>query len=270
MAEIDEVDEQVGEAHFLERGLEGLDDGVRQLADEADRVGEEHLLLVRQHELARRGIECREELVLGKHAGASEAVQQRGFAGVRVADERGERPVVAQASLALDGAILANVLQIAFEPGDALLHAAAVHLELRFTRAARADAAALAREVRPHAREAREEVLELREFDLESAFAGAGALSEDVENELSAVEHLARGEFLEIAALRGREFVVENDGGRVLCPALAGDLLGLALADVIGRGRLFELLDDGIDDLRAGGGGEFAGVRKGSLRGPTG
>ena len=40
---VDDVQEQVGLAGFLERGLERRDQGVRQVADEADRVGEQRV-----------------------------------------------------------------------------------------------------------------------------------------------------------------------------------------------------------------------------------
>ena len=60
-------------AHLLERALEGLDELVRQLVDEADRVDEQH----RQRRSGRREaadgrIEGREELVLDQHAGAGQ------------------------------------------------------------------------------------------------------------------------------------------------------------------------------------------------------
>ncbi len=152
-----------------------------------------------------RGIERGEELVLGENTRAGEAIEKRGFACVRVTDERSHGPIAPQAALALDGAILADGQEVAFEPGDAVLHAAAVDFELGLARAARADSAALAGEVRPHAGEARGEgALQLRELDLEAALARARALGKDVEDELRAVEHLAVGQFLKIAPLRGR------------------------------------------------------------------
>ena len=64
----------------------------------------------------------------------------------------------------------------------------AVALELRLTRAARADAAAEPLEVLPHAAHARQVVLELRELDLELALGADGVLGEDVEDQLRAVD----------------------------------------------------------------------------------
>ena len=53
-------------------------------------------------------------------------------------------------------------------------------------------------------------MLQLREFNLHLAFARAGALRENVENERRAVEDFAVEDFFQVAALRGRKFVVEN------------------------------------------------------------
>ena len=65
---------------------------------------------------------------------------------------------------------------------DAAADQAAVGLELRFARAPRADAAAEPLEVLPHAAQPGQDVVELRELDLELALALA-RLGEDVEDE---------------------------------------------------------------------------------------
>ena len=84
-AGVDDVDEQVGLGDHLERALERLDQPVGQLADEADRVGQEHGLAAGQREAAGGGVERGEEPVLDEHAGVGEPVEQRALAGVRVA-----------------------------------------------------------------------------------------------------------------------------------------------------------------------------------------
>ena len=48
-----------------------------------------------------------------------------------------------------------------------------------------------------------QQMLELRQFDLQLAFARPGALREDVENQRRAVEDFAVENFFERAALRG-------------------------------------------------------------------
>jgi hypothetical protein len=67
----------------------------------------------------------------------------------------------------VEAARLRDVVEAAAEHRDPLAHAPAVDLELRLARTAGADAAAETRQVRPRAREARQQVLELRELDLQ-------------------------------------------------------------------------------------------------------
>ena len=89
--------------------------------------------------------------------------------------------------------------------------AAAVGLELRFAGAQRADAAALSRQRVARSDQPRHEVLELRELDLELAFPRARAAREDVEDQLRAIDDLAVERLLEVAQLRRRQLVVEDD-----------------------------------------------------------
>ena len=107
--------------------------------------------------------------------------------------------------------------------------------------------------MRPHSRQARQQILQLRELDLQPAFTAARALREDVENELGAIEHFAREKIFQIASLRRRKFVVENDRSDVLILERLLDHLRFAFADVVRRRRLLQFLRDGIDDLRTGG-----------------
>ena len=60
------MDQEVRDQDLLERGLEGLDEPVRQPADEAHGVGEEQLLVAGQQQLAGGRVQRREELVLGE------------------------------------------------------------------------------------------------------------------------------------------------------------------------------------------------------------
>ena len=73
--------------------------------------------------------------------------------------------------------------QLFLQARDAVADDAAVELELRFADAARADAAGLPLEVRPCARQARQQVFELRQLDLRARLAAARAAGENVENQ---------------------------------------------------------------------------------------
>ena len=105
----------------------------------------------------------------------------------------------------------AHVFQILFDFLDAVVDAAAVGFQLRFTGAARADAAAQPGHLDALAGQARQQVIQLRQFHLQAAFPGARAAGEDVEDELRAVDDAARQLLLQIALLGGREVVVEDD-----------------------------------------------------------
>src|SRR5262245_9017966 len=87
------------------------------------------------------------------------------------------------------------VLDLLDTAGDA----AAVGFELGFAGTAGADSAAEARHLDAASGEPRQAVIQLREFDLQAAFASAGTRREDVENELCAVDDLGIQRFLEVA-----------------------------------------------------------------------
>ena len=66
---VDDVQEQVGVVQLLERGAEGGDQILRQVADEADGVGDDDLALLGEAQAAAGGVERGEELVLDEHVG---------------------------------------------------------------------------------------------------------------------------------------------------------------------------------------------------------
>ena len=177
-----------------------------------DRVGDHDVRAARQRQLAHRGVERREQLVGDVGLGAGERAEQRRLAGVGVADQRHarhrDRPRgrCVRSRAAGEGARACPVSDRTRRGQQS-----AVGLELRLAGTAQADAALLPFEVRPAAHQARRQVLELRELDLELALEAAGALREDVEDQAAAVEHAPAGQLLEIALLAGRQRVVDED-----------------------------------------------------------
>src|SRR6266568_1183561 len=97
---------------------------------------------------------------------------------------------------------------------DAVADDAAVELQLRLADAARPDAARLPLEMRPGARQPRQRVLELRQLHLRARLPAPRAAGEDVENQAAAIDDRDAGDRFEVARLRRREVVVENDEGR--------------------------------------------------------
>ncbi len=146
------MDEKIGQGGFLERGVEGLDELVRELAHKTDSIGEEKRLFVRQGDLARRGVEGGEKFVLHENIRAGEAAEERRFADIGVTDNGGIRHRRALAVLALGGAGAAHVFQFALQAVDLEPDLALVLLELAFAFAFRADPAALLAEMAPGSR----------------------------------------------------------------------------------------------------------------------
>ena len=190
---VDDVEQEVGVGGFFERGPERGEQVLRQIADESDGVGDDDLALFGKSKPPRACVERGKELVLGEHVGIGERVEQRALAGVGVADDGDHRHVESAAPAARSLALLGQRLELRLEVGDALACAAATDFELRFTGAAPADAAGETRERVVFLPEPRERVFELGELDLQLAVARLGALGEDVENELRAIDDLEIG-----------------------------------------------------------------------------
>ena len=180
--------------------------------------------------------------------GAREAVEQRRLARVGVADEgdhgHAARPCAGRGA---GGGAPARARARSRIFSDAVADHAPVGLELRLAGAPRADAAAQALEVLPLPDEARQQVGELGQLDLELALHGARALGEDVEDERGAVDDLAaRASRRGCAPGRATARRRRSSGRRRSRSGQRLDLLDLALAEVErGRRRLALLGDAG-------------------------
>ena len=101
-------------------------------------------------------------------------------------------------------------------------------------------------------------VLELRQLDLQARLPRAGAAREDVEDQLGAVDDLGVQLLLEVAHLRGREVVVEDDEVGLALLRQRLQLGQLALAEEGGRVHLAAPLHQLAQHARPGGVGEPA------------
>ena len=252
---VDHVQQQVGLGRLFQGGAEGGEEVMGQALDEAHRVGEQDPGPALQTDGPGRGVEGGEELVLDEDLGAGQGPHEGGLAGVGVAHE-GDAEEVAP-GLAGGGHLRADAVQLALQGADAGADQAAVDLQLGLAGAAAtggahaADGAApgLARQVGPLPGEARQQVLELRQLHLHVGRARARVAGEDVEDDGAAVEDAHLRELLEVAHLGRGQVVVEDDhvGPGALRQLL--QLLGLALADVVGGvdpgPRLHHALDHG-------------------------
>ena len=256
---IDDVQQQVRIARFRQRRLERGDEVVRQIANETDRVGEQHRAAGEAVETAQRRVEGREQLVGHVDARAGDLVEQRRLARIRVADQGRDRQRIplprTPCGVALGFDFFEALLELLHAPGKQ----AAIEFELGFAGTAQADrAAALALKVGPAAHKARRHVLQLGQLDLQLAFVRAGALGEDVEDEPGAVDDAALGIFFQIALLHRRERVIDQDQVGVERGALRLEFLGLAAADEELRVRLFDARVQRTDHGRPSRAREFA------------
>ena len=80
----------------------------------------------------------------------------------------------------------------------------------------------------PGAHEAALLVAEMRQLDLQPAFAGPGAPAEDFEDQPGAVEHLGLPRHLQIALLHGRDRVVDDDEFGILFRDQLAEFLDLS------------------------------------------
>ena len=233
------MQDKVGAHHLLERGPEGRHQRVRQIGDEPDGIGQDHAPPAWQLQLAHGRVERLEHLVLGGDGGAGQPVEQRGLAGVGVADDGHHREGHPAAPRTVQAARLDHHGQLLADGRDALVDQPPVGLDLRLAGAAEeAEAAALALQVGPGADQPALLVGEVRQLHLQAALARGRTLAEDLQDQAGAVEHLAAPGLLQVALLHRAQGMID-DGQRGLAVGDQRPKLGhLAGAEQRRRPRL--------------------------------
>ena len=205
MRGIADMQDDIRLQHLFQRGAEGRDQFVRQIRDEAHRVGQDHAPPVRQAQAAHGGIERGEQEVLRHHVGMGQLVEQRGLAGVGIADQRDDGIRHLLARRAMKPARALHLFDLLANLGEAFADQAPVGFDLGFTGATEeAKAAALALQVGPGPHQPRTLISEMRQLNLQPAFPRLRAFAEDFEDERGAVQHLGVPRFLQIALLHRR------------------------------------------------------------------
>ena len=179
-------------------------------------------------------------------------IEQRGLPCVGVTDQRDCRHRHCFPPRPLLGPHPANVFYLFFHVPDAPVNFSAIGFELGFARAPGADTAAQLRHLDSAPAQPGQHVLQLRQLHLQLAFPGARMFRENVEDQLSAVDHAGVDQFLDVALLRSREVVIEQQqigGDR---SGGARDLFQLAASDQGGRIGTVAMLQKLSDDLGAG------------------
>jgi len=171
---------------------------------------------------------------------------------VRVADQTcGEVRIAPLAHFA--GLAGLHFGEFALQRQQPLLHEPAVQFDLLLAGTARSDAHRCAArhltKMRPHRAEPWRRVLELSDLDLELRLLRRGAMCEDVEDQLAAIDDLDRGAFardflFERLDLARRKLVVENDQRRLQRLRHLRQLFDLPLAEVGSSPRLLAVLHE--------------------------
>ena len=170
-----------------------------------------------------------------QHCGASQRIEQCGLARIGVAHQRDRchrhrlppRPLLRPHS--------SHIFYLLFHMPDAPVNLPAVGFELGFTWAPGPDAAAQLRHFYSAPAQTRQHVLQLRQFHLQLAFARSRMFRENVEDELGAVNHPGVDQFLDVALLRSREVVIEQQQISGDRGGGAGNFLQLSTSDQRGR-----------------------------------
>ena len=255
-AGIDHVQQHIGLGRFFQRGLEGLHQPVRQVADEAHRVGQDDVGPRPQMQPPGERIERGKELVGRQRPRTGEAIEQRGLAGVGVADQRHAQGLAALAGTTARAALAIHLLQPFAHLADLVVDHPAVQLQLGFAgAAAHTDTAALALEVGPHPHQARGLVLQPGKLDLQLALVAAGTLGKYFDDQFGAVGHLHLPETLQVALLDGADGVIEQHQADTRGAQLVGNAFGRSGPQIqagIGAAAAQHLAHDGLETGRAG------------------
>jgi len=223
---------------------------MRQPADKAHGVRQHGFALAGKQAAARAGIQRREQFVFDKHVRARQRVEQRGFARIGIADERDRPDRAFGPAAALHPAALPDVFDFLFETLNPPANDAAIHLEFLFAGSPNADAALLTHDGTA-ARQSRQHVLKLGQFDLVLAFIGLRALRKNIENQLGAVNHLDAENFLQVDGLAGTQIRIEQDDVRACLVHRRLHLRRLSRPDQRRRTRPRAALHKGTCDIRA-------------------
>ena len=190
------MEEDVTLARVLQRRRECLDELGREVADEADRVGEEYLtpdaLVLRVHPRHVRP-ERREEFVFARDPLSGECIHEARLARIGVADDPDRYEPLAGARLAVLGTHadigLETLLYSPLFLAEVTLH----DLGIGLADTARPHTAALTGELHPHAIDTRTHVPDGGELDLELGLGRVGVEGEYLEDEVHAVPYLHLG-----------------------------------------------------------------------------
>ena len=217
MGGVADMQDQIGLHDLFQRRPEGGDQIGRQFGHETDRVRQDEGAPRLQRQSAHRRVEGGEQPVFGRHRGARQAVEQGGFASVRIADENDDGKRHAPPGGAMQAARAGHRCEFPPQPHDPFVDPPPVHLELRFAGAAdEPQPAALPLQMRPAADQAAALIGQRRQLHLQAPFPRARPRAEDLKDQGGPVQHLDAPRAFEIALLDRRERRVHDHDARAL------------------------------------------------------
>ena len=150
-----------------------------------------------------------------------------------------------------------HLIQFALEPHDTVPDQPPVNFNLAFPWAPKeAEAPALAFQVRPGPNEPRALIFQMREFNLQAAFARAGPFAKNLQDQPGAINYLAAPGAFQIALLHGAERGIHNHHPHLLVMQRLLLHLHLTFTHQGGRPPLAQRMDRGMDDGDTNGSGK--------------
>jgi len=187
---IDHVYEKICFGNFFQGGPKCSYQGSGQALDETYGIRQKDFLPSCETHTARHGIKSGKEPVLGKAVRAGKRIEQGRLTGVSVANQGHHGRSRMFASFAMQLTVGTYMLKFFLQLIFLAAQQAAVYLDLLLTFTALLHTTFLARQVRPLPGQARQIILDLRQFNLQASLFGMGALAKDDEDQRSPVKHL--------------------------------------------------------------------------------
>src|SRR5690554_1252448 len=246
---IDNMQQQIGLYRLFKRGPESRNQGRRQIADEAHRIGHHHLPGTLYPHATRRGVQGGEQLIGRIGVCPCQGIEQCRFAGVGIAHQRDRQRAAARTRAPLRGALTLHPCQALSQQPDLVAYHATVHFKLRLAWPAHADAPTLPFQVGPHPGQACGKVLQLSQFDLQLALVAFRAQRENIQYEGYAVDHTPLEASFKVALLRRRKRLIEQHDFRAGFVSDQYGLFQFARTNEMGSVRASPARDDGRDNL---------------------
>ena len=207
-----------------------------QAGHKAHRVHQQHRHAAGQYQLAAGGVQCGEQHVRFRYAGAAQSIHQAGFAHVGIAYKADHRHPGLGTGLAALAPALFHFGQLFSQRIDAGMHMAAVQFQLGLTgtaagTTAAAATAALTAERFAHALQTGQAVAQKGQFGLQLALVGDGAATENFKDQHGAVDHFQSAQRIgDVADLAAGQFTVKYGAFRAQRFGGKGCFLQLAAA----------------------------------------